>query len=218
MQRSGESSAKLKKSRRDIQRLLKKPDLPANVRTQKEKMLQAIELQLEMLSTKAKARKTAKKYHMVRFFERKKALKKYKAAKKEMDALVEKDQDGSSKKEIKKARKKLSQCELDLLYVVNFPKDEKYISLYPTSKEENELEEVRKARQKTDDKRLEVRKTIKEQNENGTIPITLEEILAGKIDHNKLIESQQHVKLAEPDKVQVTQEKEEDNNDDEFFE
>ncbi|GMM33205.1 Efg1 protein [Saccharomycopsis crataegensis] len=228
---SEEGSAKLKKAKRDLSRLLKKPDLPADIRTAKEQSLQAIELQLQALEHVRKTKELARRYHMVRFFEKKKAIRRYKQVKKEMEDLEKKtDKEGEDsnamKKELKKQRKKLAQYELDVLYVVNFPKDQKYLALFPNEGAKKAItDEPKQEQAKTDKERLDMRKKIQNMANEGKLPVSLEDILSGNVDHEKLIQHQQQgFKLAEPDKIQKRKTKAQsaadDNNDeeDDFFE
>ncbi|AOA60952.1 18S rRNA maturation protein [Komagataella phaffii CBS 7435] len=171
----GAGSAKLKKKIRDIERLLRKQELPSDVRLENERALNALKMDLEDKKVDLRAQKYAKKYHMIRFFEKKKALRNYKRVKNELEAATD-------KKEIKKLKKKLHHCEIDLAYVVNFPKAEKYISLFPNPVDPNEKlsEETKKGLLHTEQERLAYKKLISEMAEAGTLPNTLEDILAGR--------------------------------------
>ena len=103
---------------RDVQRSLKLETISASSRVELERKLKA--LQQASMETKTKNHLTTvqkshmEKYRMIRFFERKKALRKLQSLMKS-NAPVE---------EIERAT-------LNLNYVVHFPKDTKYISLYP---------------------------------------------------------------------------------------
>lgn len=198
-----DSSAKLKKRKRDLERLINKKDLPSNIRIEKQKVLAGVELQLQNASNTLKSQKFAKKYHMVKFFEKKKALKNYKRVEKEYSQTED-------KKDKKKLKKKLSHSAIDLLYVVNFPKDEKYVALFPKETEESAV--ANKGQIKTDNLRIEYRKKIQQQLDANTLPIGLDEILAGNIDHRKLHKT---MEMVEPDKIKSTKKVEEE---DEFFE
>lgn len=243
--RQTESSAKLKKNKRDLERLLKKKDLPADIKHEKEKALQAINLSLQNTAHGLKAQEYARKYHMVKFFERKKVFRKYKQAKKELETLQNKLSDAQQqpkdntdsesskqttpqpqqtttdtaaiKKEIKKTKKKLHHCEIDLLYVYNYPKDEKYISLYPKDEKDApklcELPEaVRKGKKITEEERLSIKKRIQTMLDDGSLPITMDDILSGNVDHSKLEQQQRFAKLEEPDKIVQRQNKGKKNN------
>lgn len=148
-------SNKIKKRIRDIERLLakKRDTLPDTVIIEKERSLQALKYELDQAQLKQKVKKNSKKYHMVRFFERKKAMRRYK------NALKNDDEEETLQRKI------------DLCYVVNFPKSEKYIALYPN-------EEADSA--KTNERREFFRGKIAKQFENGSLPVPLEDILKGK--------------------------------------
>lgn len=64
---------KIKRRIRDLERLLKKKKdiLPSTVIIEKERNLQALRLELQNNELKNKIKANAKKYHMVRFFEKK---------------------------------------------------------------------------------------------------------------------------------------------------
>ena len=158
---------KLKKRIRDIERLLrkKKDVLPDTVLVEKERTLDALRMELETAELRTKAKKNASKYHMIRFFERKKALRKYNKAAKQLE------QDPKNKA----LKKQIKEYKTDLCYVVNFPKTEKYISLYP-----NELSEPTEEKDKTAIRRETFRKLIVKQSKEGTLPISFDDILKGK--------------------------------------
>lgn len=196
------SSAKLKKKKRDIERLLKKVNLQADLKLEKQKALQAINIQLQTAQVKQTSQKYSKKYHMVRFFEKKKALRKYNQIKKEYDLLNSKEETLTAKKELKKMKKKLNHAETDLLYVVNFPRDQKYISIYPKNSDADD-EKSKKQAQKTEEKRQNIRKLIREKVASGNILISLNDILSNNVNVNKLIEEAQNsVVIAEPDRIE----------------
>lgn len=206
----GSGTSKISKKIRDIERLLAKrrDNLPANVIVENERALAALKVEKKNAVKVQKVKKNAKKYHMVRFFEKKKALRKYKQAKKEYDQLISSD---SEKKEIKKAKKLLSHCEVDLAYVVYFPKSEKYISLYPTTTSENEKDEtLRKHLLKTEAERNQYKKQFEQKIKDSVISI--EEILSGETTATE--QTMQDYQDEAPDAAQAQEEDEEDD----FFE
>ncbi|KAK5779062.1 Efg1p PWA37_003908 [Arxiozyma heterogenica] len=161
---------KLKKRIRDIERLLKKKKdiLPDTVIVEKERTLEALRMELETAELRSKAKKNVSKYRMIRFFERKKSLRKYKQVTKQLKEDPNNDE----------LKEKLEKCKIDVCYVVNFPKTEKYIALYPTfsSSSDNTTEE----QDKTSIRRETFRQLIMEQAKNETLPISFEDILKGK--------------------------------------
>ena len=170
----------MKKKIRDIERLLKKDKLPADVRTENERAVKALKVELQNTQFNLKAKQVAKKYHMVRFFEKKKAVRKLKQANKNLEDISKTD----VRKDIKKARKQVKHCEIDLAYVIMFPKSEKYISLYPNPKENDEVDvsnpKAKKGMQMTEQRRREFRKEIEQLIENNRLPFTIGEVLQGK--------------------------------------
>ncbi|GAV53813.1 hypothetical protein ZYGR_0AK03150 [Zygosaccharomyces rouxii] len=146
---------KIKKRIRDLERLLarKRDTLPDTILIEKERSLDALRHELDQAHLKQKIKKNATKYHMVRFFERKKALRRYKQALKKNDA------------------DELLQRKIDLCYVVNFPKGEKYVAIYPNNESDSA---------KTNQRRDSFRAIVAKQLEEGTLPVSLEDILQGK--------------------------------------
>ena len=103
----------IKKMIRDTTRLLNRPNLPADLRREQERKLQALKVSLVDRQQAETERQMAVKYRMVKFFERKKALRRLASAQASKDSEA------------------VSQAQLDLAYILHFPKDRKYISLYP---------------------------------------------------------------------------------------
>lgn len=103
----------IKKMIRDTNRLLNRPNLPADMRREQERKLAALQVALIDRQKAEVERDMAVKYRMVKFFERKKALRRLAAAQ------------ASGKTEA------VAEAQLDLAYILHFPKDRKYISLYP---------------------------------------------------------------------------------------
>ena len=77
------------------------------------------------------------------------------------------------RKDIKKARKQLRHGEIDLAYVILFPKTEKYISLYPSPNDEDQTDpNVIKGLKITEERRREFRKYIEKLYALANIRIT----------------------------------------------
>ncbi|CUS06969.1 unnamed protein product [Tuber aestivum] len=119
------STTHLKKKVRDLQRLLNNPSssLPADVRLENERALSAFQSELSAVRSAAKVRSIAKRYHMVRFFERQKATRKLRKAERELEKVG----CGVGKAEVEK---KVYEARLDLNYIMHYPPGEKYISLF----------------------------------------------------------------------------------------
>lgn len=212
----GAGTSKIKKKIRDIERLLakKRDKMPANVIVENERALAALKTELENAEYVGKVKRFSKKYHMVRFFEKKKALRKYKQVKKEYDEL-ERSEEGKDKKELKKElkklRKKLSHAEVDLAYVVNFPRDRKYIALYPNENEDEELDPgVKKGLIKTEEQKQAFKKEIEQLIKEQSLPVSIEDILSGK---KAAKVTSNNSKFSAPDAAQDYEEEEDD-----FFE
>ncbi|KAG7928105.1 hypothetical protein KL925_001405 [Ogataea polymorpha] len=173
----GQGSSKIKKKIRDITRLLKRDNLASNVRLENERALEALKSELAAVQATLKAKKLAQRYHKVRFFERKKAVRRYKRALKELKELEAKDGDPKAiKKEFKKQKKVVRHCEVDLAYVLNFPKTEKYIALYASNTDTSGLsEKALRGIQKTEAKRTEYRKKFGELLNSGKLEVSLED-------------------------------------------
>ncbi|QLL30236.1 hypothetical protein HG536_0A00530 [Torulaspora globosa] len=164
-------SNKIKKRIRDLERLLtrKRDSLPDTIIVEKERTLEALKLELQNAQLRTTIKRNAKKYHMVRFFERKKALRRYKKA---LKAVEESDGD-------EKCKQDLIQKSIDLCYVVNFPKAEKYIALYPSDDGANGNKDDTSS-MKTEAKRAAFRDLVSKQLKEGTLPVSLDDILSGK--------------------------------------
>ncbi|QHS73568.1 Efg1p SPAR_G04780 [Saccharomyces paradoxus] len=160
---------KIKRRIRDLERLLKKKKdiLPSTVIIEKERNLQALRLELQNNELKSKIKANAKKYHMVRFFEKKKALRKY-------NRLLKKiKESGADDKEL---QEKLRATKIELCYVINFPKTEKYIALYPNDTPSTDPKGV----ELTNLRREQFLKLVAERMDANALNVSFEEILMGK--------------------------------------
>ncbi|KAI0048586.1 hypothetical protein FA95DRAFT_1571765 [Auriscalpium vulgare] len=117
--------SKLKSSIRQTRRLLAKESLAPNVRVETERRLKSLEADLAKAEVSKKERALAVKYHRIKFFDRQKLLRRIKQT---MAELEDPDTPSNSKKVLIFA---LYQLRVDLNYVLNYPKLEKYISLFP---------------------------------------------------------------------------------------
>lgn len=205
----GAGTSKIKKKIRDIQRLIdKKRDvLPADILLANERAIESLKVELGNAQSSLNVKKISKKYHMVRFFEKKKALRRHKNAKKEHDELIANE---AEKKEIKKARKKLNHAEVDLAYVVNFPKDRKYVALFANN--EGAGASDKKATGKTEELRNSLKREIEQMMRDGTLPISVEDILAGKAGEKGTLA--ENFETTKDEEIVV----EESDDEDDFFE
>ncbi|KAL6871070.1 hypothetical protein J3F83DRAFT_734145 [Trichoderma novae-zelandiae] len=140
--RPAQEDSGAKKRIRAIERSLRKnQDMPANVRVELERELAS---QKQILEDKAYRRKRSamiSKYHMVRFFERKKASRLVKQLKRKL----EQESDAA---EAEKIRHDLHIAEVDEAYTRHFPHLETYVGLYSAVAKkpaEEETEESRRA-------------------------------------------------------------------------
>ena len=100
--------SRIKKRIRDTERLLKKPGLAATKQVEAERALAAFKAELDGAAHRKAEAKRSKKYHMVKFVERKKALR----------ALRKPD---------------AGDAELaHFYYITRYPRDKKYRALYAT--------------------------------------------------------------------------------------
>ncbi|CAI7587472.1 unnamed protein product [Penicillium glandicola] len=118
----------LKKRIRDVKRLLNKMDLSADARILQERALAGYEQDLVDETTRRERSSLIKKYHFVRFLDRKTATK-------ELNRLTrrEKEEDLDSKQKARLAAK-IHTCRVNLNYTIYYPLTEKYISIYPNGK------------------------------------------------------------------------------------
>ena len=206
----GAGANKIKKRIRDIERLLlkKKDILPDTVLLEKERTLDALRLELENSEMNQKAKKYASKYHMVRFFERKKALKKYNQLLKKIETIKDDEREDFNKR--------LNERKIDVCYVVNFPKTEKYVSLYPSAADAENNE-----KSKSDIKRKTVRDLIEKQLSEDKLPVSFADILKGKTldkhTHGVELESNRPKKQPKVRKIENAKVESEEEEDD-FFE
>ncbi|CAI4036693.1 hypothetical protein SMKI_16G0150 [Saccharomyces mikatae IFO 1815] len=160
---------KIKRRIRDLERLLKKKKdiLPSTVIIEKERNLQALRLELQNNELKNKIKANAKKYHMVRFFEKKKGLRKYHRLLKKINESGTEDKD---------LQEKLRATKIELCYVINFPKTEKYIALYPNDTPSTDPKGV----ELTNIRREQFLKLVAKKMDENALQVSFEEILMGK--------------------------------------
>jgi hypothetical protein len=120
----------LKSQVRSLRRLLEhNDDLPANVRVEKERALKSAQHELEETLKAKKRSEMIARYHKVRFFDRQKATKRLKRARKELDACVEEEGKAALEQKVKDA-------EVHVNYAIYYPLDRAYVALFPTKKKE----------------------------------------------------------------------------------
>ncbi|KAF9115049.1 18S rRNA maturation protein [Mortierella sp. AM989] len=167
-----EGAAALKKKLRDTLRLLSKnPKMPADVRLEHERRIEALNLQIAEKQVDQTEQKMATKYRMLKFFESKKADRKIKV-------FIRQHPDWESNEDEKN---ELESLKLDLAYIQHYPKTQKYIALYPNENADDPV--VSKARE-------EIREKIKTGLESGEltqfVKAAREEIKSKIISKDKL--------------------------------
>ncbi|KAJ4304466.1 rRNA-processing protein efg1 [Collariella sp. IMI 366227] len=133
-----DSMAAIKKRARAIERLLARENLklPANKQKDLERELAAHKQRIEDSRNKKERSNMIQKYHMVRFFERKKAMRFAKQLEKKVAQATEPE-------EIIQLKADLHVAQVDTDYAIYFPFMETYVSLYAgaTSGDKDEKEE-----------------------------------------------------------------------------
>ncbi|KAF9175694.1 18S rRNA maturation protein [Mortierella sp. AD011] len=167
-----EGAAALKKKLRDTLRLLSKnPKMPADVRLEHERRIEALKLQIAEKQVDQTEQKMATKYRMIKFFESKKADRKIKVFMRQHPNWESNEDE----------RKELESLKLDLAYIQHYPKTQKYISLYPNENADDPV--VSKTR-------AEIREKIRIGLESGEITqfikATREEVKTKIINKDKL--------------------------------
>ncbi|KAK7749341.1 rRNA-processing protein efg1 [Diatrype stigma] len=117
----------LKKRARTIERRFKAGhNLPANVQNDMERELAHHKQKIAELSDDKHRKSMISKYHMVRFFERKKADRLAKQIRKQLSDVTDEE-------ETKRLKADLHTAEIDSIYCRYFPHREPYVSLYPVA-------------------------------------------------------------------------------------
>ncbi|KAF2841124.1 hypothetical protein M501DRAFT_929664 [Patellaria atrata CBS 101060] len=112
---------------RDLRRQLEnRDDLPADLRVARERELVACERDLVVTKAEIQKQEMIGKYHMVRFFDRKKATRHLRHVKKQLD-------EASDPSDIDNLRLCVHIAEVDLNYTQYYPLAQAYSALYPSS-------------------------------------------------------------------------------------
>ncbi|PYH84029.1 hypothetical protein BO82DRAFT_352423 [Aspergillus uvarum CBS 121591] len=171
----------LKKRIRAAKRLLAKPDLPADVRVTQERALLGYERDLEEEIQSRERSKLIKKYHFVRFLERKTATKEIARLTRKEKELTENtpDMDAATReKKLASVAKKLHVARVNLNYTIYYPLTEKYIALYADVKKNKnaEAEQEQEQEQEEDaagaaEKSSAMWKTVEQCMKDGTLDL-----------------------------------------------
>ncbi|WVR06495.1 hypothetical protein IAU60_003526 [Kwoniella sp. DSM 27419] len=119
--------SKLKASIRQTKRLLAKDTLEPGLRVQTQRRLTSLEADLAAAEQREVEKKNGAKYHMVKFFDRQKLLRLVKRLHRKLA------EEGKSDKKRAKLDEELDDARVMLNYVLSFPNAQKYISLFPSS-------------------------------------------------------------------------------------
>lgn len=104
--------------------------MPADIRQTRERELEALKLELVKMTADKEKQEMIGRYHMVRFFDRKKAERRLKQATKALRACEDSE-------EHKKLEEDVHIAQIDLNYTQYYPLAQTYSSLYPTKKGED---------------------------------------------------------------------------------
>ncbi len=120
----------LKSEIRSLKRLLERTDrLPADVRVEKERALQTAQHELDQREKAKQRSDMIGKYHKIRFFDRKKASKRLKKARKELQSC----KDGEDSRS--ELSQRVERAEVDFEYPQYYTLDQPYVSLFPRKKD-----------------------------------------------------------------------------------
>ncbi|KAJ1958475.1 18S rRNA maturation protein [Linderina pennispora] len=133
-----------KKQLRDITRLAQRATLPSTKKVELERRIKALNVHMEQMTNAEVNKKNAKRYHHVKFFERKKVMRKL--------AKAEKQGDDDAVEELM----------VSLNYTTYYPDEQKYISLYPT--------DPSKTPEEAKQQQAKIRELIAVAMENGDLP------------------------------------------------
>lgn len=119
----------LKSQIRSLKRLLERNDgMPADVRVEKERALRTAQHELERAQHAQQRSDMIGRYHKIRFFDRQKASKRLKRARKELNNCEEDDDNRAE------LVKRIEDAEVDVNYAQYYPLDRHYVSLFPRKK------------------------------------------------------------------------------------
>ena len=169
----------LKSQIRSLKRLLERDDkLPATVRIEKERALQTAQHELEETQRAKQKSDMIGRYHKARFFDKQKAAKRLKQARKALKAC----EDGGEGDRVE-LEEKVREGEVDVNYAQYFPLEQHYVSLFPRKKtdgedEEGAEDEQQKAEEPIQKGDAEMRQRVKQCMEDGT----LEDLRHGRLD------------------------------------
>ncbi|KAI9204081.1 uncharacterized protein BJ171DRAFT_507591 [Polychytrium aggregatum] len=121
-QQESHSSAAVRKRIRDTERLLKRPNLAADVRVELERRLQSLKFEVSENTQEQKEKTLYEKYKYLRFVEQKKVSRKLRQAEKLVADSTEPDE---------ALLRQLHYYKVLMNYIQHYPRDMKYIALFP---------------------------------------------------------------------------------------
>ncbi|CAE6502328.1 unnamed protein product [Rhizoctonia solani] len=192
------SIQKVKSAIRQTRRLLAKDNLAADIRIQSERRLKSLETDLAKAEIRKKERTMAVRYHKIKFFDKRKVTRKIGQVKRALEGSE------LDKKERKKLQKELLSHRVDLNYILNYPKLDKYIALYPSSESNDDqtdkLREERRllVREAMERGEMDAEPEIRGDNEQGQEPDGGESAALGGLDNDDETEEEEEPK---PSKV-----------------
>ncbi|KAK9356448.1 hypothetical protein V1505DRAFT_369994 [Lipomyces doorenjongii] len=211
------SVSRLRKKIRDLERLLKRTSSSTNgnknstalARREQERALRALKDELRTVERNMKEKKLDKRYHKVRFFERRKAARRVIKARKAVAALG--DEDDEVKRKMMEEERWFAETEL--AYVALFPREWKYVSLYV----DGGLEKARKGygESETGKKRLDWWTEVERMVKSGDVDV--ESLMFSQGDKGTQ-SARKIVKQAEQDEEEAElSEQQQQDEEDEFF-
>ncbi|KAJ2847414.1 18S rRNA maturation protein [Coemansia brasiliensis] len=141
-----------KKQVRNVSRLLKRDNLDSATRVDLERRLKALNILQSQMSNAQTDKANASRYHGIKFFERKKIIRKLSQLEKKMETAENKQELESKQHELL----------VNLNYTTYYPNEFKYISLYPA--DPSKTTEETKERQKV------IREKIAQAMDVGDLP------------------------------------------------
>ncbi|TKA24393.1 hypothetical protein B0A50_06713 [Salinomyces thailandicus] len=121
----------LKSQVRSLRRLLERnDDLPPTIRIEKERALRTAQHELEEEQKAKKRSDMIGQYHKIRFFDRQKATKRLKRARKELTEAAT-----GTAEERKALERRVADAEVDVNYAIYYPLDQAYKALFPSKKQ-----------------------------------------------------------------------------------
>ncbi|KAJ2715882.1 18S rRNA maturation protein [Coemansia spiralis] len=140
-----------KKQVRSLSRLLNRPGLASTARVEMERKLKALTILQSQMTNAQKDKANATRYHGIKFFERKKIIRRLD----KLDKLPAAEQTDKTQDEKERLL-------VDLNYTTYYPDEHKYISLFPA--------DPSKTTEDTKERREAIRTSIAEAMESGELP------------------------------------------------